>query len=162
MRKGNWLVIAILFGASVLFLIMWHHFDFDLIHGVDLAITIFWWVVILGVCVAIKLAEENRRQSVRTAFLAPGLIYNSESGIVRVPSDEDMVSALQQVLANLRYDMVKAEVPKDSHIRFNYVVRTSRFSQEGKQWMGELVKVRAPEHPKPFKSREELTALLSG
>ena len=161
MRKGNWLVIAILFGASVLFLIMWHHFDFDLIHGVDLAITIFWWVIILGVCIAIKLAEEKRRQSVRTAFLAPGLIYNSESGIVRVPSDEDMVSALQQVLANLRYDMVKAEVPKDSHIRFNYVVRTSRFADEGEQWTGKLVRVRAPGHPKPFKSREELAILLN-
>ncbi len=160
MRKGNWLVIAILLGASLLFLIMWQHFGFNLIHSVDLVITIFWWAVILGVCVAIKMAEEKRRQSVRTAFLAPGLIYNSESGIIRVPSDEDMVPALQQVLADLRYDMVKAEVPKDSHIRFNYVVRTNRFAQEGDQWTGELVKVCAPAHPKPFKNREELASLL--
>lgn len=162
MRKSNWIVIAILVVASILFLILWNVFDFNLIDAKDLWITIIWWVVIVGVCVAIKLADNKRRQSMRTAFLAPHLIYNAEAGIVKVDAKTDVVPELQRILSNLKYDMVKAKVPEDSRIRFDYVVRTNRFAQNGNVWEGELVKISHSNRPKPFRDREELVMLLEG
>lgn len=162
MRKSNWFVVAILVAASILFLIMWNALGFNLVDAKDLWFTIIWWVVIVGVCVAIMIAENKRRQNARTAFLAPQLIYNPEVGIVKVESETDMVPELQRILSNLKYDMVKAEVPADSRIRFDYVVHTNRFAHDGDVWEGDLVKISRSNSPKPFRDREELTMLLEG
>lgn len=103
MKKSNWLIVAVLVVASFIFLAAWYVLGFNLIDDpLDLVVTIVWWVLIIVVCLLINWSENKRRRSLRTAFLAPGVIYNPEAGIVRVDSDA-YVPTLQSVLRNLDY-----------------------------------------------------------
>lgn len=161
MRKSNWVIIAILVIASIVFLAMWHTLEFNLIDDtLDLVLTIVWWVVIIGVCIAINWAEKRRRRSLRTSFIAPGLVYNPEAGIVKVADDDAYVAALQKILTNLNYDFEKTDVSNDKRIRFKYIVRTDSFSNKGNKWTGEVVKVSNPDDVHHFHNKQELSKLI--
>ena len=161
MRKSNWIIVAILAAASAFFLWLWYYLNFNLVDNpVDLLFTIVWWAVIIAACAGIHLAEKKRRERVRTAFLAPGMIYNSEAGVVRLEPDESMADALQRMLANLDYGFEMAAVPEKSRVRFLQIVRTSKFENDGVTWEGEVVRVARPDDPRPFSDKEELRALI--
>lgn len=163
MRKGNWIIIAILVIASIVFLAMWYMQGFNLIDNpFDLVITIVWWVVIVGVCVAISWAESRRRRSIRTAFVAPGVVYNIESGVVRVDDGSDYVDVLQNVLSNLKYGYDKGNVTDDKRIRFKYIVRTDKFANDGNTWVGEVVKVSNPDDIQHFNGKRSLQKMIDG
>lgn len=161
MRKSNWVIVAILVVASVIFLAMWYALGFNLVDDpLDLVVTIVWWVVIVAVCVLIKWSENKRRRFLRTSFLGSGVIYNPEAGIVRVESGE-YVPALQRVLRNLDYSFDEKNINNDQRIRFTYIVRTDKFSDNGSTWVGEVVKVSDPDDVRRFNSRVELAQLLT-
>ncbi len=162
MRKSNIIILAILLVASCAFLGLWYYLRLNLVHTKDLVITIVWWVVIVAVCVAIHLAERKRRQSARTAFIAPSLIYNSEAGIVRLnqESNATYVNVLRSVLSSLKFKSTKAVVPNQEKIRFKYIVRTSKFKQNGAIWEGEVVNIADPSNPASFYNEDELAMLL--
>lgn len=162
MRKSNWIVFGILLVASIIFLWMWFFFEFNFVDNpVDIIITVVWWVVIIALCIIITVVERRRQRSVRTTFVAPDLLYNSEAGIVRLKDGEDYVSALQKLLDSLDYTFEVAKVPEDSRIRFKYIVRSSVFSDNGRNWKGEVVKVSNPDDTKAFSNKRELSGLLS-
>lgn len=162
MRKSNWIIIAILVAASVLFLWMWHALQFDLVDNpLDLLVTVVWWIVIIAACVSIHFAEKKRQERIRTLFLAPGLIYNSEAGVIRLTGDADLVDEMARVLDSLQYGFDLAELPANSRVRFQRIVRSARFADHGAIWEGELVEVARPDKPKPFRSREDLAALMA-
>lgn len=95
MRKSNWIIAAVLLLASVAFLWIWHALQFDLVDNpLDIVVTVVWWVVIVAACVAIHWAEKKRQERIRTIFVAPGLLYNSEMGVVRLSPDDEVVDAL--------------------------------------------------------------------
>ena len=99
MRKSNWMIAAVLLLASVAFLWIWHALQFDLVDNpLDIVVTVVWWVVIVAACVAIHWAEKKRQERIRTIFVAPGLLYNSEMGVVRLSPDDEVVDALQAIL----------------------------------------------------------------
>lgn len=161
MRKSNWIVFGILLVASIIFLWMWFFFEFNFVDNpVDIVITVIWWVVIIALCVIITVVERRRQRSVRTTFIAPDLLYNSEAGIVRLKDGEDYVIALQKLLSNLSYSFEVAKVPEDSRIRFKCIVRSSVFSDNGRNWKGEVVKVSNPDDTKAFSNMRELSKLL--
>ena len=111
MQKSNWIIIAILVAASVLFLWMWQALQFNVVDNpVDLVITLAWWLVIVGACVAIHLAEKKRRERIRTMFLAPGLVYNCETGVIRLEPGTSVVDTLQTLLGALNYKIGRAHV----------------------------------------------------
>lgn len=161
MRKSNWVIVAILVVASVIFLAMWYALGFNLVDDpLDLVVTIVWWVVIVAVCVLIKWSENKRRRFLRTSFLGSGVIYNPEAGIVRVESGE-YIPTLQRVLRNLDYSFDEKNINNEQRIRFTYIVRTDKFSDNGNTWVGEVVKVSDPDDVRRFNSRVELAQLLA-
>lgn len=161
MRRSNWLIVAVLVVASIVFLAMWYALGFNLVDDpLDLVITIIWWAIIIVVCVAIAVVENRRRRSMRTSFVAPGLVYNPEAGIVRVEEGEGYVPALQGILDGLQYTFEKKDVSNDKRIRFTYIVRTDRFADDGSTWTGEVVQVSRPDAVKRFDSKDELIALI--
>lgn len=161
MQKSNWIIVTILVVASILFLWMWQALQFSLVDNpVDIVVTVVWWLVIAGACVAIHWAEKKRRERIRTVFLAQGLAYNCETGVVRLDANASVVDALQNMLNNLNYGFDLAELPSNSRVRFQRIVRTSKFADNGNVWEGELVEVVQPGSPKPFSSRSELAHLM--
>lgn len=162
MKKSNWLIVAILLVVSIFLLALWYarlHFVDD---PLDLVISIIWWLIIVTVCVLITRAEKKRRRAIRTSFLAPGLIYNPEAGIVRV-EDQNYALTLQEILDNLTYGFSKedASTDQEQHIRFTHIVRSDKFSDEGDTWEGEVVKVSNPDEELVFENRNELAALIN-
>ncbi len=165
MKKSNILIVAILVVASIIFLWLWYALQFNLVDDpLDLVITIVWWVVIVGVCVAIYLVEKRRQQSARTAFLADGVIYNSEVGLVRLSEKDarNYVSKLKDILSNLQYKTSMENIPSDDQVRFSCIVRSQKFSQDGNVWEGEVVRLTEPKGEYHFDNASELTTLLSG
>lgn len=164
MRKSNWIILAVLASASAFFLWLWYYLNFNLVDNpVDLAFTIVWWAAIIAGCVGIHLAERRRQERVRTAFLAPGLIYNCEAGMVPVEAGSSAVDKLQQTLAELSYSFDLQDDPASKRVRFSHIIRTAKFADGGKTWEGEVVSVVYPNAaPRPFSSRDELLAIVEG
>lgn len=163
MRKSNWIIAAVLLLSSVAFLWIWHALQFDLVDNpLDIIVTVIWWIVIVAACVAIHWAEKKRQERIRTIFVAPGLLYNSERGVVRLNPDDEVVDALQSVLMSLTYGFDLAELPSHSRVRFQRIVRSSKFSDDGATWEGEVVEVSRPDRPRAFHDRSELATLVSG
>lgn len=161
MRKSNWIIAAILLVASLVFLWLWQALQFNLVDSpLDVTVTVIWWVVIAAACVAIHLAEKKRQERIRTVFLAPGLVYNCEAGVLRLEPGTSSVDAIRKVLAGLTYSFDLAELPANSRVRFQQIVRTERFADDGRMWEGEVVEVRRPDAPHPFHSQQELVSLL--
>lgn len=148
MRKSNWIIAAVLLLASVAFLWIWHALQFDLVDNpLDIVVTVVWWVVIVAACVAIHWAEKKRQERIRTIFVAPGLLYNSEMGVVRLSPDDEVVDALQAILSNLTYGFELAELPANSRVRFQRIVHSSKFGDAGATWEGDVVEVSRPRSP---------------
>ena len=161
MQKSNWIIIAILVAAFVLFLWMWQALQFNVVDNpVDLVITLAWWLGIARACVAIHLAEKQRRERIRTKFRAPGLVDNCETGVIRLEPGTSVVDTLQTLLGALNYSFDLAELPSNSRVRFQRIVRTSKFGDNGAIWEGELVEVAHPDRPQTFESRRELAILM--
>ena len=163
MRKSNWIILAVLVITSIFFLWLWYYLKFDLVdHPRDLILTILWWVVVLAACVGIHYVEKMRQRNIRTAFLAPGLIYNSEAGIVRLEPTGSYVKELQRILSELQYTFERPDEPNQKRVIFTYIVRSDKFSDDGDTWEGEVVRVANPQDPQPFNGREQLAVLLMG
>lgn len=162
-RKSNWIIAAVLLLASVAFLWIWHALQFDLVDNpLDIVVTVVWWVVIAAACVAIHWAEKKRQERIRTIFVAPGLLYNSEMGVVRLSPDDEVVDALQAILSNLTYGFELAELPANSRVRFQRIVHSSKFGDAGATWEGDVVEVSRPDRPREFHDRNELASLVRG
>ena len=165
MRKSNILILAILLIASIFFLWLWYYLEFDLIDNpLDLVLSIVWWAVIIAACVGIHKAEKKRQERVRTAFVAPNAVYNSEAGVVRMAPGASAVEAVQDILQNLQYNFDIAAFP--NKMMFQYVVRTRTFKVDDAEtgevtWEGEVALADCPDdEPKPFANRAELLALI--
>lgn len=161
MKKSNWIILGILVIASIFYLVLWYVLGFNLVDDpLDLVITVIWWLVILTICFLISWSENKRRRAIRTAFLAPGLIYNPEAGIVQVEG-KDYTTALQRILDNLTYGFDKEDVSSEQPIRFTLIVRSDKFSDNGDTWSGEVVNVSNPKNPFSFEDRRELAQLIN-
>lgn len=161
MKKSNWLIAAILVVASIVFLVMWYVLGFNLVDDpLDLVVSIVWWVVIIAACVFIHLSEKKRQRAIRTSFLAPGLIYNSEVGVVKLDDSQGYTPQLQHLLDNLSYNFSDKQPSNKQHVRFTYIVRSDKFSNNGNTWTGEVVKVSNPNDPISFQNKRELAHLI--
>lgn len=131
MRKSNYLIIGILVLASIFFLWLWYHLQFNLIDNpLDLVLTIIWWAVVAVGCVSIKKAEDKRQERVRTAFVAPAAIFNSEAGVVDTSAGTSAVDTLQGILEGLEYNFHLEDFPSEDQMKFDYIVRSKKFEVE--------------------------------
>lgn len=163
MRKSNWLVVAIAVVAAAALLWLWYFLGFNHIDDpLDLVIAIVWWVVIALVVIAIKRAEDRRRQKMRIAFIGDGFLYNPESGLVVPDQGESEVTLLERVLTQMTYPDKVVSLDEDERLTFRWIVRSFKFADDGDVWKGEVSSVHKPdEDPISFESREDLAALLS-
>lgn len=163
MRKSNWFVIALAVVAVAVLLWLWYFLGFNRIDSpLDLVIAIVWWVVIALVVIAIKRAEDKRREKMRIAFIGDGFLYNPESGLVVPDQGESEVTLLERTLANMTYPDKVVALDDDERLTFRWIVRSSKFADDGDVWEGEVSPAHKPdEDPISFESREDLIALLS-
>lgn len=161
MRKSNWIIIGVLVLASIIFLAMWYMLGFNLVDNpLDLVLTIIWWLLIIAICVIIHVVESRRQRTIRTTFTAPGLVYNTEKGVVKLKEDDHYVPIMKKLLSGLDYDFDKKDLDNNTKIRFKYIVHTDKFADNGKTWTGDVIKVTNPNEVKKFNNEAALAKLL--
>ena len=163
MRKSNWVVVAIAAVAVGVLLWLWYFLGFNRIDSpLDMIVAAVWWVVIALVVVAIKRAEDKRREKMRVAFVGDGFLYNPETGLVMPDEGETEVSLLERTLANMTYPDKVVELDENERLPFRWVVRSFKFDQDNDVWEGEVSRAHKPdEEPLIFENRDDLIALLS-
>lgn len=163
MRKSNVIIVVIFVAASFIFLWLWNYLNFNLIDPIDLTITIIWWVIIVGVCFAIHRAEQKRRERIRTIFIADDMLYNSEAGTVRVDGDSPAayIDAMRMVLNNLQYGADVKSDDNQSRVRFKFIVHSTKFSDSGNNWKGDVIQLPGTRNTHEFNNVNELKMILA-
>lgn len=185
MKKNNYIVIAlaVLVGAFLLFL--WYYLGFNRIDNpLDLVISILWWVVDALVVAGILHFEKKRQEQIRTIYVSPAALFNSERGLVAVPDAADRVDVMESILQNLDYDFSNEDMPEQDDFEYIYVVQTKKFEkvdskkddekdataeqaaendQEQPEWEGKVIRIDRENgnEEAEFKSIDELAALLA-
>ncbi len=181
MKKSNCLIVAIALVASAFLLWLWFHLGFNEVDNpLDLALSILWWVVVALVVIVIARVEHKRRELIRTVYVSPAALFNSERGTVPVSCAADRMGAMQEVLRGLSYGFERKDMPSREDFDCLFVVRTKKYkaSQAGGQpgqsgsapagadseaeWEGTVVKVdhAGGNTETAFSSARELAALL--
>ncbi len=133
MKKFNWIVLIALAAFAVLLLILWYYLGYNQIDNpLDLTLALVWLAVIVVVALLIALAENKRRVQIRTVYVSPTALFNSERGMVGL-KDVDRVDAIQSVLEDLKYGFDKKELPDAKKFDYQYVVQTDEFKQRGEK-----------------------------
>lgn len=174
MKKSNWLILLILVAASAFFLWLWYYLQFNLLHTLDLVLSVVWWVAVAAICLLIQRSEKKRQERVRACYVGPTVIFNSEAGMVQRAGGASVVDELQQVISNLKYNFDLADFPSKEDAKFDYLVRTSKFkgakvdnaqdaeAQEPETWEGEVVDATGDKwESKKFSSKAELAQLIA-
>ncbi|MBQ3301690.1 MAG: hypothetical protein IJH04_06070 [Eggerthellaceae bacterium] len=178
MRKNNWIVYVIVLLVSAFLLWLWYWLGFDHVDApLDLVLSVIWWIGVALACFGIHRVEEKRRMRIRTCYVAPNLLYNSEAGTqaLRESDAETVVLAVQSVLEGLEYGFDIKERPEDAQgnkIPFEYVISSEVFEvkredEEGSDarnevtWKGEVAIVSRPDdEPLVFGNVDELCGLV--
>lgn len=165
MRKSNVIILAVLAIAAGLFLWLWYYLGFNFVDDpLDLIIAVVWWAVVVALVMGIHTAEKKRQKRVRTAYLAPGMLFTSEAGLVSLDTFEEgttLTDALEQTITGLKYSFDRADLPERDEVTFERIVRTEKFDKDdGDKWEGEVVDVKTQEATS-FKGREELAELIA-
>lgn len=143
---------------------LWNYLGFSLTDPMDFFIAVVWWIVILGGVLAIVLSARRRKLLLRTVFVSEDFLYNAESGLVRIGGDHgtrDYMQAVRKLLCSLSYSPDVKVVRDRPNVKFEYIVRTKKFSGSGRVWTGEVESVVGGKEPKPFSSAQELSQLLA-
>lgn len=171
MKKSNWIISAVAVLSACFFLALWYYLHFDIVDNpLDLILTIVWWVLVVVVCFVIHKSEQQRRESIRTCYVGPGVLFNSEVGVVGFGTSNSATDKIEQILKGLEYNFNREEIPLDSNgnstIKFMYIVRTKAYktkknedNSENLTWDGEVVIISANE-VHPFSNGDELRALI--
>lgn len=147
MKKSNCLVLAVSALASIFLLYLWYALGFNKIDDpLDLVIAIIWWVLIVVLVVWIKKLEKTRQQRIRTIYLAPTALYNSEMGVRDLEEDTTPVEAMQSVLGELKYGFDTQELPDREELDFAFVVKTEEYKPAKDEdseptWKGTVIKI---------------------
>ena len=188
MKKNNYIVmvLAALVGAGLLGL--WYYLGFSKVDNpLDLVISILWWAADALIVAGIIHAENKRQEQIRTIYVSPAALFNSERGVVSVPDAADRVSTMESILQNLEYDFSNEDMPEKDDFEYKFVVQTEKYkaaekaedkAQDGAQaaqsaseaedekqpeWKGKVVRI-DPQNGNTeieFSNAEELTALLA-
>ena len=169
MKKSNYLVIAVaaILGAFLLWL--WYYLGFNKVDDpLDLLVTLLWWVADALVVAGIVHFEKKRQEQIRTIYVSPSALFNSESGVVEVPEVGERLASMEGILQGLKYDFSNEEMPDRKEFKYECVVQTQKYKpakEEGKEpdWEGKVTKLDRINGnvESTFKSRSDLQALLS-
>ena len=169
MKKSNYLILGISTLASLFLLYLWFSLGFNEIDSpLDLVISIIWWVVIVGLFVLINRWEAKRERRVRTIYLAPDALYNSETGVKQLDAPSPL-AAMEELLEGLEYGFDTQDAPECDEFDYRYVVESDTFKADGDDadsdptWEGKVTKIdRVNGNTETaFSSKKELAELLA-
>ncbi len=151
MKKNNIIVLAISAVAAAFLLWLWFYLGFNHIDNpLDLVLAIVWWVVIAALVVLISYMERKRQRQIRTIYVSPTALYNSEKGIVAL-KEASSVEAMEGILQQLEYNFDKQDLPSKKTFDYRFVVQTNEYkendsdSTEGEssepKWTGTVIKI---------------------
>ncbi len=169
MKKNNYLVLGVSAVIAALLLALWYYLGFNNIDNpLDLVLAIVWWVGIVAIAAIIIRLENNRKRAIRTIYVSPTALYNSETGVVGL-GDTPNVDAMQEILGNLEYNFEKKALPEQKKFDYRFVVRTDEYkpgdSGENDQptWKGTVVKIDRENGNKEieFEDEQQLRAALA-
>ena len=169
MKKSNYLILAVSALVSIFLLYLWYSLGFNKIDGpLDMVISIVWWVLIAVLVVWINKLEKTRQQRIRTMYLAPAVLYNSETGVRRLQAGVNTVEAMREILEGLEYGFDTQDLPSRDEVDFAYVVKTDEYKPAQDKdseptWKGSVVKIdRAGENIETAIDRiQQLSAALA-
>lgn len=169
MKKSNYLVLAISALVSIFLLYLWYALGFNQIDSpLDLVITIIWWALIVLLVVLVNKVEKTRQQRIRTVYLAPAVLYNSETGVRELEEGTTPIEAMQTVLEELKYGFDTEDLPDREELDFDYVVKTEEYKPAEDEdseptWKGSVIKIdREGENIETeFDGIEQLSAALA-
>lgn len=149
MKKSNFLILGIAAVAAALLLFLWYYLGLNAVdEPFDLVLAVCWWVGIVAIAAVIVKLEANRKRQIRTIYVSPTALYNSESGVVGL-KDAENVAVMQDILNGLEYGFDKKAMPETSKFDYRFVVQTDEYKpasdqdEEGSQpkWTGKVVKI---------------------
>ena len=151
MKKNNIIVLAISAVAAAFLLWLWFYLGFNRIDNpLDLVLAIVWWVGIAALVALITYLERKRQRQIRTIYVSPTALYNSEKGIVAL-KEASSVEAMEGILQQLEYNFDKADLPSKKTFDYRFVVQTNEYkendsdSMEGEssepKWTGKVIKI---------------------
>jgi hypothetical protein len=128
MKKSSIIIAAFLVGGSIVLLWAWSYFGFDQIdYPSSLLLCIVWWVLIVAAVSLVIHAEHKRREAIRTIYVGPRVLFNSEQGIVACPDPVARVSVMYEMLKSLTYNFRKEGQPNFDEFDYCSLVRTKKF-----------------------------------
>lgn len=130
MKKNNYLVMGLAVLVSALLIWLWFHLGFNKVDNpLDLVVSVLWWVVDALVVVGIVRFERSRQRQIRTIYVAPNALFNSERGVVSVQDAEARVDVMQSILEHLAYDFSNEDIPGKDAFEYRYVVQTDEYEK---------------------------------
>ena len=147
MKKSNYIFLGISAVAAAFLLILWYWLGFNRIDNpLDLVLAILWWIGIVAIAFVITKLEDKRRKQIRTIYVSPTALYNSEKGVVGLKG-EPSVDAMEQLLQKLEYNFNKEDLPEQSKFDYRFVVQTDKYEEgdeekdEEPTWKGTVTKI---------------------
>ncbi len=151
MKKNNVIVLAISAVAAAFLLWLWFYLGFNHIDNpLDLVLAILWWVGIAALVALITYMERKRQRQIRTIYVSPTALYNSEKGIVAL-KEASSVEAMEGILQQLEYNFDKADLPSKKTFDYRYVVQTDEYKENDSdsekdsssepKWTGKVIKI---------------------
>ena len=165
MKTNNYIVLGISAVAAAFLLFLWYSLGFNHVDNpLDLVLAIVWWVGIVVLVALIMRVENNRKRQIRTIYVSPTALYNSERGMVGLNGTTD-IAAMQDILNNLEYGFEKNDLPENSKFDYRYVVQTDEFkdSDDEPTWKGTVIKIdrQNGNTETSFESEQELREALA-
>lgn len=150
MKKNNIIVLAISAVAAAFLLWLWFYLGFNQIDNpLDLVLAILWWVGIAVIVGLIVYLERKRQRQIRTIYVSPTALYNSEKGIVTL-KEVSSVDAMEGILQELEYNFDKADLPSKKTFDYRYIVQTDEYKEQDSEdtdnsnepkWSGKVIKI---------------------
>ena len=145
MKKNNYLVMGLAVLVSVFLLWLWFRLGFNKVDNpLDLVVSVLWWVLDALIIVGIVRFERSRQRQIRTIYVAPNALFNSERGVVSVEGAQERVDVMQDILEQLAYDFSNQDMPEQGEFEYRYVVQTDKFEKADKDPEAKVEAFEAP------------------
>ena len=147
MKKNNYIVLGVAAVAAAFLLFLWYYLGLNAVaEPFDLVLAVIWWIGIVVIAAVIARLEAKRKRQIRTIYVSPTALYNSERGVVGL-KDAPVADAMQEILSNLEYGFDKKAMPETSKFDYRFVVQTDEFKagdeeKDGQpKWTGKVIKI---------------------
>lgn len=159
MKKSNVIIFAVLALISIFLLWLWYYLGFNRIdEPLDLVLSIIWWLVIAVAVVVVVRVERERRRRIRTVYVADDVVFNSEAGSLSYDGSGQLISVIEGVLDDLKYNFSKEDLPNKNAFPIKFIVRTAEHNDN--TWKGEVVNVETRQ-TNAFADKDQLFEMLS-